>query len=136
MPFREAINREVRTRLSAEGLSFFTDIDMEIKLDALTKQTLNELEQLAPYGLNNPRPQFLSSELTVLSDPVPVGREGIRFWVEGEGAVGEGLVFKCQDSARGLKRGARVDLVYTPELDVWDGKEKLKLVVKDLKPCE
>ena len=90
------------------------------------------LTQLAPFGRGNPQPKFTSHNLIVIEDK-KLGNGGIhhRLTLEQDGVTREAIWFNC---ASNLPAGRQVqsvkELVYTLNINLWQGKESLQLVVK------
>lgn len=86
------------------------------------------LEKLAPFGLGNPKPRFLSRNLAVIEDR-RMGEAGQhrRLTVEQNGVTRQAVWFKTQ-----VKYPLQLikELAYTLDVNVWREKESLQLVVK------
>ena len=137
--FAERFETVVQQRVSAEELVPIIEIDDEFDVAALSATTLDEIRQLEPYGQGNPEPVFWTRGAEVVSrrvvgaDPTR-GKAGhlklvLRSAQGGEpvDAIGFGL------GRVSLERGARIDVVYTPTLHVWNGASGLQLRVRDLR---
>ena len=108
------------------------EVDSEIRLADLTPKLLELLNELEPFGEANPKPRFVTRDLSVN-----------RVWKMGDGGqhlkllVGDGrrrLPALAFNRAEEWPEGAsKVDLVYTLSLDLWRGKEQLNLVVEDFR---
>ena len=132
----EAIARE---RLSAEDLVPVTEVDAELDLALLEAQTLAEVRRLEPYGQGNPEPIFLAREAQVVTlrtvggNPL-FGKPGhlklvLRSPRGGRpvDAIGFGM------GNLPVAQGGRIDVLYTPELNVWNGAASLQLRLRDLR---
>jgi len=125
---------EAATAATTTDASFVPElrIDARVELDALSPETLQDVEKLEPFGQGNPRPLFLAEGLQVMSSRV-VGERHLKLGVchAGSRRIYDAIAFR-----RGEERpatGALIDLVFTPELSVWEGFEHLQLVVRDLR---
>jgi len=105
-------------------------IDTELPLEDLTYDLVYELENFKPYGEGNPEPLFVTRGVSVLSERV-VGRNKQHLKL----ALTPGFEAMWFGAAKkgGLERGDTVSLVYTPEINRWNGKEKITLKIRDLK---
>jgi single-stranded-DNA-specific exonuclease len=135
----ERFEAVVRSRLSAEDLIPETEIDAEMDLSLLDAQTMAEVRRLEPYGQGNPEPVFVSREIEVISLRVVGGNPLL-------GKPGHlKLVLRSPRGGRpvdaiGFGMGhlpvaqrSKIDLLYTPEINVWNGAASLQLRVRDLK---
>ena len=99
------------------------DIDAQVPLEAVTRQTVSWIERLAPFGEGNPAPTFLSNGVGVRQAKT-VGADGahLRLDLDGWSAIGWRL------GGAVAEVGSQVDLVWKlrrglrgrPELEVID----------------
>jgi single-stranded-DNA-specific exonuclease len=78
--FREMINSLKYKDAPEEIFSPQLDIDMEILLNDLTESVIGEIERLAPFGEENPRPVFSSRNLLVREGTRQIGKNGFKMW--------------------------------------------------------
>jgi single-stranded-DNA-specific exonuclease len=118
------------------------NIDAEWPLEQLTPQTFQRLRQLEPFGIGNPAPLLLSRNVR-LRDYAAVGENEahLRLKLESRMARGSGhvrIIWDAMAFGQGYWAAAmpeRVDIVYTPKIEVWNNEERLRLEVVDLKPA-
>ncbi len=61
--FRQQFHDYVYTQQQSTALLLQSKIDVEVQLSELTLDFLDEYEQLNPFGIGNPKPQFLARRL-------------------------------------------------------------------------
>ncbi|MBN2125854.1 MAG: single-stranded-DNA-specific exonuclease RecJ [Deltaproteobacteria bacterium] len=124
-----ALEEMASDSLDPEHLVPILDIDMEVRLADMNLEALRSLESLAPHGTGNPEPLLLARSLRVMEDRV-VGDRHLRLKLgddkRGIEAIGFGL------AERYPLRGKAVDVVFTPEIDRWQGSERVQLRIADL----
>ncbi len=105
-------------------------VDCELPLDLVTNGLYDTIQKLAPFGMGNPVPVFVSKGV-VIEDVRLVGAEGkhLRFRFKGF----DGIWFNAGDRAAEFKIGDKVSLAYTIDQDLWNGNKRLQLKIKDLK---
>jgi single-stranded-DNA-specific exonuclease len=109
-------------------------LDAEVSFADLSLETVEELDNLGPFGVGNPAPLFLTSGVTIL-DVKPLGRTGdhLKFLLESEGKT---LYAKAWRKAGRLSRfdaGQAVDLAHRPEINAWNGRRSVELVVEGMR---
>ena len=127
-----------RLHLNAEDLIPETEVDAELDLSALNGVTMTDIRRLEPYGQGNPEPVFLTRQAQVMAarivggNPI-LGKPGhlkllLRSPQGGRpvDAIGFGM------AAAPVAQGGKIDLLYTPEINVWNGNASLQLRLKDL----
>ncbi|MDD5495810.1 MAG: single-stranded-DNA-specific exonuclease RecJ [Candidatus Omnitrophica bacterium] len=130
--FRDKINHEAAREAKEEIFSPKIDIDMDIPLNLLKENIITEIENLSPFGTENPRPILVSRNLKIKDRPRQIGRGGFKMWVTDDNITCEAVSFGRQ----GLEipePGSGIDLVYTPSMNSWQGLSSIQLELKDIK---
>jgi single-stranded-DNA-specific exonuclease len=130
--FRDAINELASHDMKEEDLLPKLDIDMEVPLGALKEDVLDELENLSPFGPENPRPVLSSSGLVVKDIPRLIGKSGFKLLVTDGKSTCEAVSFGRQEFQL-PQIGSTVDLAYIPAVNTWQGIPSLQLELKDIK---
>ncbi|RLB65110.1 MAG: hypothetical protein DRH04_10845 [Deltaproteobacteria bacterium] len=106
--------------------------DMEVPLSDLSFEMLEHLNYLEPTGYGNPRPVFVSRNLSLKSART-VGRDKSHLKLTvGEGAIEmDAIAFRLGYRKKNLPK--KIDIIYTFEVNEWRGKKTLQLNVKDIK---
>jgi single-stranded-DNA-specific exonuclease len=126
--FRE-LEGLAKDQLRSEDLISAIEIDAETSLHEMTLETLGHLKTLAPFGPGNPQPLFLTRSAQVIESRI-VGDKHLKMKVKQNGAVTEAIGFGL--SGNHSLQGKKVNLVFTPEIDLWQGHEKVQLKLIDL----
>ena len=106
-----------------------------LNLPQLTLQTAQELSVLAPYGEGNPQPVFYAGRV-VMEGVETMGRDGahLRADVVQEGRALRMVAFgKGKESLR-YGGGGEWNLLYAPEVNVWQNKARLQLMLRAIHP--
>lgn len=123
-------------RIDSRILEKSLQIDCQVNFEDLKPSLFNQIERFAPFGVGNPRPDFVTRQTEIVSLRL-VGKEsqhlkltlrspqtGLSFPAIGFG-LGE-YYFK-------LSPGKKIDLAYNLIADAWGGEKKLQLRIKDIK---
>jgi len=129
--FREKINSYVHEDITAEIFSPQLDIDMNIPLNTLTEDVIGQIESLAPFGEDNPRPVFSSSDLVIKDGPRQIGKGGFKIWVTDNSTTCEAVSFG-RSQLDAPKPGSGVNLAYIPSINDWQGLQSIQLELKDI----
>lgn len=130
--FREKINEEASKDVNENIFSPKLDIDMDIPLGDLNESVINELESLAPFGPDNPKPVLASTKLVVKDGPRQIGKNGFKIWVTDKRITCEAVSFG-RGNLEAPKAGSEVDLAYIPSTNDWQGVRSIQLELKDIK---
>lgn len=131
----EAVARE---RLSAGDLIPETEVDAEVDLSLLNGETMTEVRRLEPYGQGNPEPTLLAEQVEVMSARIVggnplLGKAGhLKLLLRSSrgGRPVDAIGFGMADAP--VIRGGKLHVLYTPEINVWNGNANLQLRLKDL----
>lgn len=130
--FRDAINAAAETALKEEDMFPKLAIDMEVPLNAIDEKAIGEMESLAPFGPDNPRPVLVSCGLVVKDIPRLIGKGGFKLFVTDNKIVCEAVSFG-RNSLDIPDIGSRIDIAYTPSINTWQGIDSLQLEIKDIR---
>ncbi|HUQ06612.1 MAG TPA: single-stranded-DNA-specific exonuclease RecJ [Kofleriaceae bacterium] len=130
---REALGAAVL----ADGSGKVADVhaDAEIELGLVDERLADELGGLAPFGQENPPPLLVARGLEVRSTR-KVGADGSHLKLEvrcpSTGASRGAIAFGQGGDDPG--EGARIDVAFTPSKSTWNGKTRVELEVKRIRP--
>ena len=122
-----------RERLREAALEPTLRIDAEAGFAEMPGQTMGFLRRLAPYGQENPPPAFLARGAAVI-DVKRMGGEGqhLRMQLRHGGSTWEAVAFN-RAWPEDVGERARIDVVYTPEVNTYNGRQRLQMRVLDLR---
>ena len=130
--FTELINSEAFKDADERIFSPKLDIEMDVPLSTLSENVIREIETLAPFGPDNPRPILSSRNVYIKDGPRQIGKSGFKFWVTDKGVTCEAVTFG-RGNLEMPKAGTGVDLAYIPSINNWQGVQSIQLELKDIK---
>ena len=123
-----ALNKDLLTRS--------LKIDCELPLSFIDLNLYESLQKLAPFGMGNPEPTFISKNVAV-EDMRLVGAEGkhikLKFRIQNSEFRIDGIGFGMGEMSAKIRIGNKVDIVYTIDENEWNGETRLQLKIKDLR---
>ena len=121
--------------LGSKRLAPYLDIDAEVPPSLLLGENLRFIESLEPFGAGNPTPLFMTRDLEV-TEARRVGDSGdhLKMWVSHNGTAWNAIAFRQGDSA--VQTGDKVDMVYSVEMNEWQGRKSAQMKVVDIRPVE
>jgi single-stranded-DNA-specific exonuclease len=113
-------------------------VDATVAVGDLVPGLCAELARLEPCGQGNPEPLLCLRAATVMNASSFGGRgQHLRVHLTDEGGgVIEAVAFNKPGLAAHLPRGRRVDALFGADLDRWDGVERVRLRLRDLRPAQ
>ena len=111
-------------------------IDCELDLSFIDKKLYDVLQKLAPFGMGNPQPTFITKNITI-KDMRLVGADGkhlkLRVSQSNSPEQLDAIGFSMGGFSEKIRIGNTVDLIYTIEQNEWNGNNRLQLKIKDLR---
>jgi len=135
---------ELKTRLlsfaekniSEEMLKPRLKIDMPLELEDLSLDLAYSLQKLAPFGLGNPEPVFVSTNVSIIeADAVGNDQQHLKLKITDRDhkIVLEAIAFGMGAQLNSLISAKSISLVYNILINEWNGSRKLQLKIKDFK---
>ncbi len=120
-------------KIDSTALAPTLDIDSELPLTAASESAVRFVESLSPFGQGNPRPTFVARGASV-ADARRVGKDGrhLKLSLSEGGALLDAIAFRMGDRLQ--EAYERIDVVYSPTIDVWRGRRRVQLTVQDFAP--
>ncbi len=133
--FKKLINQIAGNHLKVEDFIPVVDIDMEISFRSLSEKLFKEMDELAPFGLGNPRPVFATKNIKLKKLPQTIGRDTVKMWVTDGNRVCEAIGFRMADIVPSNIMDEDIELAYTCSLNTYKGVKSIQLQLKDVRIC-
>ncbi len=134
--FKDKFNEIVKESITESDLFPEIVIDAKIKLSEITPKFLRILDQFAPFGPENMRPVFLTEGVELSNSPRLVGNNHLIacFKQNGNDKIFDTIGFNMREYLDLLSdKKVKVDIVYTIDKTVRDGRSYPQLRLKDLR---
>jgi single-stranded-DNA-specific exonuclease len=124
---RELTDEKIEKELVAEA---------EIELRDINWDSFEWIERFAPFGYGNLKPRFILKNVE-LADISRVGTDGAHLKIallnKDTGEYTGGIGFRLGEEFAHLRLDDKIDILFTLEVNEWNGSRKLQLNIKDLK---
>mgnify|MGYP001590691045 CR=1 FL=1 len=120
--FISALTSFAAKKLTNEDLVKTVTADIKLPISLITKTLIDKLEQLKPTGMGNPNPSFLS--VVAIEKAYAMGKEQQHLKFYSENGM-EFVAFGKGDLLKSLSRGEVREIVYCPELNEWNGNQRI-----------
>lgn len=124
--------------LQGKNISPILEIEAEIDLENVNWSLFEDLEKFEPFGDCNPKPRFVSKNLTVVEHQ-KVGKDEthMRLMVSHKTpTVRKTIGFSLGSWCDKLEKGDKVDIVYEIDVNEWNGNRELQLRLIDIKKSD
>ena len=131
--FCEMINEYARNNLTERDLTPTVEADCTVDFDDISLSLAKEFQMLEPYGVSNPVPVFVLSDVTVNEIGGVSDSKHTKF-VFGNGKHNlSAMYFSNSPSSLGIYVGDKVDVLFNIDINEWGGRESVQLIVRDIK---
>lgn len=112
------------------------EVDCELNFNQINWQLFNALEKFKPFGFANPQPLFTTKQVKLLTfRSVGQDNKHLKLSLQGDSSQAfDAIAFSFGHLAQKLKSNQLIDITYTLEKNVWNGKKDLQLKINNIKP--
>lgn len=133
--FRQAFCQAVAAQMGGEAQAAQIDIDAEAPFAALSRQIVEDIDKLAPFGCGNRRPVLCASEVRIAAEPRLMGASGRHLSVELEqhGVRLRAVAFGGGDWLDELKaaRAGLISIAFQPVINRFRGRASVEMHLAD-----
>ena len=112
-------------------------VDAEVRLADLTWKAVKQIDELGPFGAQNPRPKFAASKVEVLGEPRKVG-EGerhLQLRLRHYGTTLKAIAFgQAEWAEQLLEAGENISICFQPTINRYRGNESVEMLLVDWQP--
>ena len=108
------------------------NIDAKINLSDITKEMVESLSQLEPFGEGNKMPVFVFKNLKI--DSIRALSEGkhLKLTLKDDNTIASAIGFNLGYMSEEYKIGDKIDVVGVLEINSFNGVESLQINIKDI----
>lgn len=132
--FKEKFEAVVQATILPEQLIPEIIIDAELRFQDITPALYNIITQMEPFGPDNMRPVFVARNVIDTGFSKIVKEQHIRFVVKQGKISFTGIGFNIAHRFPIIQENETFDIVFTLDLNEWNGEKQLQLKVIDIKP--
>ena len=132
--FAQRFEERCRATLTHDQMQKQLTIDAEVPLGVLSLRVVEEVEQLEPHGIGNPRPLLLASGVKVVGEPRLVGEQKNHLQlrlVQGNTQL-KSIGWNLAEKAKDLTPNSTISIIFHPSINEWNGRRDVQLELRDL----
>jgi single-stranded-DNA-specific exonuclease len=134
-PFRERFYQAILSQANVVEMVPELQIDVETSLCQMTMDTIREIEKLAPFGQENPRPLLCASEVQLAAPPKRMGEGGrhLSLKLTQHDVRINAVAFGHGDWAEELEQSESgcFDFAFRPSINEFRGRRSVQLLIAD-----
>jgi len=132
--FAERLRQDADAQLDDDTIGPFIDVHADLELRHIDWRLIESLENLEPFGCENPEPAFRTRNVEVIAKDI-VGKDGKHLRITGkagDGTVQQFIAFGFGARSDEVNSGKRIDIVYTLGTNEWNGNRDIQCKVLDI----
>jgi single-stranded-DNA-specific exonuclease len=126
------LNKYVKEHITKEQLIPPLKIENKLELYEINEHLLEWLNKFAPFGPGNMRPTFYTEDVMIVGFPYNVGKNHLKLKVMKDGCTLDLIGFNLGDFLPFLKKGLSIDIAYSLEFNIWQGRTTIQGKLKDI----
>lgn len=131
--FKKEFQKIADKLLTDEILAKKIKIDMKLNFKNIDLDLVDEISKLEPFGIGNYYPLFMTEKVLV-SDARIIGKDKkhLKLFLKSDEKYIDAIAFNKADYHSKLPKDKEFEVVYSIDRNIWDGREKLQLKVRDI----
>lgn len=130
---RIRINELARNQLTEEDFTPITELDAVVNLEDIDLSTIEEINQLAPYGTDNPKPKILIENLHYETKrKIGADKNHLKILLKQASATLDGIGFRMGHLDDAISPYAEMSVVGELSINEWNNRRKPQIILRDL----
>jgi len=131
--FENRFKKISNTMLTDDILAKTIKIDMNLGFSNINLELIDEISKLDPFGIGNSYPLFMTKNVLV-KDAKIIGKDKkhLRLFLQNDNKFIEAIAFNKADSYSKLVKDSLIQIAYSIDKNIWDGREKIQIKVRDI----
>lgn len=127
----DTVNAHLQDIMSLPSIN----IEMDLKLEDLSIDLINNINALAPFGMNNPSPILSSTDVKILHHKaIGTDNNHLKLSLKTETTPIEALWWQHSDLP--FERNLLANIAFSPEINNFRDNSSLQLIIKDMVPSK
>ncbi len=133
--FRKKINEYSKGKIQDLAMPTIS-LDAQIKVTYITIDTVNNINMLQPFGVNNPTPAFSVRNIKIHRISVMSEGKHLRMTLYKDGKYLDAVGFGMGDYYSLFEEGDFVDVAFALDINDYKGFQNVQLILKDMRKVE
>jgi len=130
---RSRLNQLAIQQLTAEDLTPITYIDTQINIHDIHLAAIEEMNKLAPYGMDNPKPKVLIKEVNIESiRKIGSEQNHLKLILEQDASSLDGVGFGLGWGCDHISPSSKLSVIGELSINEWNNRKKPQIFLQDL----
>ncbi|MCA0982638.1 single-stranded-DNA-specific exonuclease RecJ [Halobacillus yeomjeoni] len=129
---RKDLNEIAERKLSEEDYQQVLDIEMSVAIEDISLQQIQEIDQLRPFGMGNPKPLFHLKNTPKEIRLIGSKKNHLKMQFQENSTRVDGIAFGLGDLYPHISPADQLDIVGELSINEWNGRKNLQIMIQDL----
>ncbi|WP_312473990.1 single-stranded-DNA-specific exonuclease RecJ [Neobacillus sp.] len=130
---RTRLNKLCEEQLTDEDLIPVTYLDEEIRLEDISLSSLDEMSQLSPFGMDNPKPKVLINNVEIANmRKIGSGQNHLKVLVNEAGTNLDGIGFGLGHLVDQISPASKISFIGELSINEWNNMRKPQIFIQDI----
>ena len=134
--FRKRINEYAKDHIGEAMLVPTIMLDAAIKAPFITIETVKDINNLQPFGVDNPTPSFMVREIKIHKISTMSDGKHLRMTLLKDGKYLDSVGFGMGEYYHHLEEGDCIDVAFALDINDYKGFQNVQLILKDIKKSD
>lgn len=126
------LNQMITNQLSKEDFKQIIEVNQTIDIADITEKDIDEINQLAPFGIANPKPVFHLKEIPADVRQIGSQKNHLKFQFKQEGKQLDGIGFGIGELYPHISPQTPISVVGELSINEWNGLRKPQIIIQDV----
>ncbi len=131
--FRQKINNCSKDSFTEQMMTPTIMLDAAIKVPYISLETVNDINRLQPFGVDNPTPAFAIRNIKIHKISVMSEGKHLRMTLLKDGKYLDSVGFGMGEYYQHLEEGDFIDVAFALDINDYKGFQNVQLILKDIK---
>ncbi|MCA1025353.1 single-stranded-DNA-specific exonuclease RecJ [Cytobacillus kochii] len=131
---RQRLIQLAKEQLNEDDFIPITDLDAELRVADVNLEMIAEIQQLAPFGIDNPKPKVMLKEANVsLLKRIGTNKTHLKITLEDNDVTLDGIGFGFGEYAEQISMDASLAIVGELSINEWNNIKKPQVFIQDIR---
>src|SRR5690625_170922 len=126
------LNQMISDQLSKEDFKQVIEVNQTIHIAEITEKEIDEINQLAPFGIANPKPVFHLKEVPTDVRQIGSQKNHLKFQFKQDGQQLDGIGFGIGELYPHISPQTPISVVGELSINEWNGLRKPQIIIQDM----
>lgn len=133
---QSALDGLIQSKLTEEDFKQVIHVSQTITIPEISEELIHEINQLAPFGMDNPKPVFHIKNLPTQARQIGSMKNHLKLQFKEENTVLDGIGFGMGELYDYLTPHTEINVVGELGINEWNGVRKPQMMIQDLSIAE